>query len=312
LPILDERTPDSAWPDLHVATWPGTKRSLHMYAQMLGKIRLALSPPQPNWLFTALYLTPQGMTTGFIPYGAASVEVWLDVFDSRIAMVRSSGERSDVSLVPVRTVADVYAELDRALKKIDVGCVISTIPQEVPDQTPLDEDRRPSEYDPQAAQRWFRAVTAVAGEFERWRAQFFGRSGIQLWWGAFDISILLFSGRRVTPPANRGYLMKYDLDAELMNVGLYLGDENNAPLFYGYIYPEPPGAERLAIEPPAASWSNELREWVLPYESVRNSDDPRKTIRGFVDAIYQQCFAAAGWDRNRYVYDLPTRMRERR
>lgn len=296
-----------AWPDLHVAGWAETKRSLHLYAQMLGKIRLAFSPSQPNWMFTRLYLDARGLTTGFIPYGGESFEARLDVFDSEIALTRSTGEERVVRLLPVRTVAEVYDDLSAALRAIDVAAVISPIPQELPDRTPFNEDRRPSRYDPTAVVRWFRAATAAAAEFDRWRARFFGRSGLQLWWGAFDVALLLFSGRRVTPPTDRGYLMRYDLDAEFMNVGLYLGDEQNAPFFYGYIFPEPPGAPALPIAPTPAVWSEQLKEWVLPYEAVRAADDPGAEIRAFVDSIYAQCFAAAGWNRESYSYEAPSR-----
>jgi hypothetical protein len=297
---------DGSWPDVRVAGWAGTKRSLHMYAQMLGKIRLALSPPQPNWMFTALYLNARGLTTGFIPYGDASVEATLDVFDSRISIARSTGKSSDVALLPVRTVAEVYDAVSAALRAVDIECKISTIPQEVPDRTPFNVDRRPSEYDPGAVKRWFRAATATAAEFDRWRGCFFGRSGIQLWWGAFDMALLLFSGRKVRPPTDRGYLMKYDLDAELMNVGLYLGDEQNAPFFYGYIFPEPPHAASLTIGPAPAAWSAQLHEWTLPYETVRTSDDPNATLAAFVDSVYALCFAAAGWNREACTYDAPS------
>ncbi len=293
------------WSDLDVGTWAGTKRSLHLYSQMLGKIRLALSPPQPNWMFTPLYLNARGLTTGFIPYGRESVEAVLDVFDSRISIVRSDGTSIGVALLPVRTVADVYGELSAALKGIDVACAISAIPQEVPDRTPFDQDRRPSDYDPAAVNRWFRAATATAAEFDRRRARFFGRSGIQLWWGAFDLALILFSGRRVSPPTDRGYIMRYDLDAELMNVGLYLGDEQTAPFFYGYIFPEPPGAPSLPIGPPPSAWSAQLREWILPYEAVRTANDPSAVIGAFVDSIYAQCFAAAGWNRENCAYPVP-------
>ena len=295
------------WPDINVTKWAGTKRSLHLYAQMLGKIRLALSPPQPNWMFTPLYLSPRDLTTGFIPYERYSVEAALDVFDSCITISQSNGERSRVELLPVRTVAEIYEGLSSALRRLDVACYISPIPQELPDTTPLNEDGRPSEYDPVAVLRWFRAVTATAALFETWRTHFFGRSGIQFWWGAFDVALLLFSGRKVTPPADRGYIMKYDLDAELMNVGLYLGDETTAPLFYGYIYPQPHGAERLPIAPPAASWSPQLSEWILPYDAVRAAIDREAVIRAFIDSIYAQCFAVAGWDRDAYTYDPPKR-----
>ena len=160
------------WPDIHVANWAGTKRSLHLYAQMLGKIRLALSPLQPNWMFTALYLSPRGLTTGFIPYGRSSLEATLDVFDSRITLMQSNGVRMSVELLPVRTVAEIYDALSDSLKRVNVACSISRIPQEIPDTTPLNEDRRRSEYDPAAILRWFRATTALATVFESWRTQF--------------------------------------------------------------------------------------------------------------------------------------------
>ncbi|MBV8148285.1 MAG: hypothetical protein JO092_04275 [Candidatus Eremiobacteraeota bacterium] len=306
--ISHNTTNDSdSWPDVNVAAWSGTKRSLHMYAQMLGKIRLALSPTQPNWMFTALYLSARGVTTGFIPWELSSLEARVDVFESRITVARSNGSRKHVALLPVRPVAEVYADVSEALRGLGIECHISPIPQEVPDTTPFDEDRRPSEYDPAAVSRCFRAFTATAAVFERWRAHFFGRSSIAVWWGGFDVALLLFSGKRVTPPTDRGYLVKYDLDAELMSVGLFLGDEQTAPFFYGYIFPEPPGAEQLAIRPPQATWSTQLREWTLPYEAVRSSNDPKAMVATFVDSIYAQCFAVASWNRDALKYDGPKR-----
>ncbi len=305
--ISDDTVHDSAvWPDIHVARWAGTKRSIHLYSQMLGKMRVALSPSQPNWMFTALYLTARGFTTGFIPFARGSFEAVLDVFDSTIVIARSDGEKRTIPLLPVRTISEVYAALSNALHELRVACYISPIPQEVPDTTPFNEDRRPSEYDPAAVQRWFHAATATATVFDSWRSHFFGRTGIQLWWGAFDVALLLFSGRRVAPPTDRGYLMKYDLDAELMNVGLYLGDEQNAPFFYGYIYPEPPNAARLRVPAPA-SWSTQLREWTMPYDDVRSLEDPGIAISAFIDSVYELCFTAAGWTREACVYSRPKR-----
>ena len=293
------------WADIDVAKWSGTKRSLHLYTQMLGKIKLAAAPIQPNWMFTALYLTPRGLTTGTIPWRGASLDVFLDIFDSNIVLSRSDGMREMVPLLPVRTVAEVYGELSSALTSLDINIAITPIPQEVPDTTPLDQDRRPSEYDPAAAVRWFQTSTAVSGLFDDWRARFFGREGLQFWWGAFDLALLLFSGRHVEPPTERGYIMKYDLDAELMNVGLYYGDEKTPAFFYGYIYPEPKNAESLAIAPAQASWSTALHEWVLPYDTVRSAPDPAAMLRMFLDAVYEQCFAAANWPRKQFSYEPP-------
>lgn len=304
--ISDTTAHGNDWPDLAVSKWTGTKRSLHMYAQMLGKMRVALSPSEPNWMFTRLFLNARGLSTGFIPFGRGSFEATLDVFDSTIVVARSDGEKRTVPLLPVRTIAEVYAAVTGALHELRLACYISTIPQEVPDTTPFDKDNRPSEYDPAAVVRWFQAMTATQTVFESWRTHFFGRTGIQLWWGAFDLALMLFSGRRVAPPTDRGYLMKYDLDAELMNVGIYLGDEQNAPFFYGYIYPEPPNAANLPVASPA-TWSTQLREWTMPYDDVRSLDDPGIGIEAFIDSIYKLCFTSAGWARDACVYEAPKR-----
>jgi len=260
---------------------------------------------------TALYLNARGITTGAIPWDGDAIEASIDVFTSDIVLARSNGAIERIALLPPRTVADVFASLTSALEKLHVECAISPIPQEVADTTPFDTDRRTAAYDPAAVLRWFHAVTATAGVFDGWRAHFFGRSGIQLWWGAFDVALILFSGRRVPAPTDRGYLMQYDLDAQLMNAGFYLGEETTAPMFYAYIYPAPDGVATLPIAPGAASWSAQLGEWVLPYDAVRASPNPAATLRAFLDAVYAQCFAAAGWDREALSYDLPKRWRQK-
>ena len=300
---------DETWPDVDVSRWAPTKKRFHLYAQMLGKMRLALAPSQPNWMFTRLMLTARGLTTGAIPWAGSAVQATIDVFDSTIVVERSTGGRRVIPLVPARTVAEIYAGLQSALEALDVACVITPIPQEVPDTTPLHEDRRPGAYEPDAVLRWFRAATAAAGTFDAWRSHFFGRAGIQVWWGALDVALLLFNGKHVVPPVDRGYIMKYDLDAELMNAGLYFGDERTAPFFYGYIYPEPAAAATLAIAPAAASWSEALHEWVLPYETVRAAADPEAMLGAFLDALYERCIDAAGWDRAALSYAAPPRPR---
>jgi hypothetical protein len=292
-----------AWPAL--APWEPTKRSLHLYAQMLGKLRLALSPHQPNFLFTGLALTPRGFTTGTIPYGARAMQASVDVFDAMMIVESSDGRERRIPLDAPCTVARVFADLHEALAVLEFWVTISPIPQEVPDTTPLDADDRPAPFDRAAAQRWLAIVTAANNVFDRWRAHFFGRVGIQLWWGAFDYSIMLFNGNKVDPPADRGYLLHYDLDAELMNVGLYFGDEPGAAVFYGYIYPQPAGCEMLAVAPDGAMWSDTLREWVLPYETVRASADPERTLVAFLDALYRLAGDAAGWNRAGLSYTPP-------
>jgi hypothetical protein len=294
------------WPDVNVALWAPTKRSFHLYTQMLGKMRVSLSPAQPNWMFTALYLTARGLTTGPIPWHGTSLEASIDVFSSEMIVARSNGETRRIPLVPARTVAEIYVDLQATLEALDVECTITPIPQELADTTPLHEDRRTPAYDPAAVQRWFAASTAAAGTFDAWRAHFFGRTGIQVWWGALDLSLMLFTGKHVPAPTDRGYLFRYDMDAELMNVGLYFGDENNPPVFYGYIYPQPPSVD-VAPMPPGAAWSAAMGEWILPYDLVRAADDPAAMLSAFLDAVYQQCIDAAGWDRDALSYAAPKR-----
>lgn len=295
------------WPDVNVAGWAPTKRSFHLYAQMLGKLRVALSPAQPNWLFTSLQLSARGLTTGTMPWRGTAVEAMLDVFSSEAIVQRSNGKERRISLLEAGTVAEVYAALQSALVELGVECAISPIPQELPDVTPLPEDHRPARYDPDAVRRWFAATTACANVFEQWRSHFFGRSGVQVWWGALDVALLLFNGKHVAPPTNRGYLLKYDLDAELMSAGLYFGDENTPPYVYGYIFPEPPGAATLPMAPTGVSWSDTIREWVLPYETVRAASNPAARIRSFLDALYDRCVDTAGWDRAGLSYVAPPR-----
>lgn len=295
------------WPDLDIAGWAGTKRTLHAYVQMLGKLRVALSPAQPNWLFTALLPNARGVTTGPIPWHDRALEGSLDVFASELVLAQSDGRIERIALLPVRPVAQIFAAFHAALRALDVDVSLSPVPQEVPDTTPFDRDDRPCEYDPAAVERWFRALTLVSGIFDRWRAHFFGRTGLQFWWGAMDVAILLFSGKHVPAPTDRGYLLKYDLDAELFNGGLYFGDAANAPFFYAYIYPQPDGAPQLPVAPAPAAWSDQVKEWVLPYAAVRAASDPAATLRTFLDSTYALCFSAAGWDRNAFVYAAPKR-----
>lgn len=304
-------TKTERWPNIDVSGWAATKRNLHLYTQMLGKIRVALSPPQPNWMFTPLLFTAHGFTTGAVPCDGIAVEALLDVFASEIVVRTSTGALRRVDLVPPRSVAEVYHALHEALVELEVPCVISKIPQEMPDTTPLPDDARLGGYEPQAVIRWFSAATSAAGVFEEWRSHFFGRSGIQLWWGAFDVSLMLFSGKHVAAPTDRGYLMKYDLDAELMNVGLYFGDEKTKPFFYGYIFPQPEDAPTTAIAPAEASWSTTFKEWVLPYDAVVGARDPDAVIRSFLDGVYELCFTKAGWNRSDFIYEAPKKIRDR-
>ena len=250
-------------------------------------------------------MTARGYSTGPMPCGTRSLQASVDVFAATLGLELSDGRRHEIALAEPCTAARVFGELHAALKGFDVDVDLSPAPQEVPDQTPMDTDERPAVFDPADAQRWLAVMTATGNVFDRWRAHFFGRTGLQLWWGAFDFALLLFNGKHVAPPADRGYLFKYDLDAEMMNVGFYPGDDANEAFFYGYIYPQPPGCPTLPMQPAEASWSTALGEWILPYETVRNSPDPEAMLDAFLDSIYRICIENAGWDRAALSYAPP-------
>lgn len=293
-----------AWPALEHARWAPTKQTLHLIAQMLGKVRLALAPHQPNFVFAALYMTPRGFTTSPIPVGLRLIELQLDVLDARIVVLSSDGRRRDISFAEPASIAATYQALLAALKALDVDVVVSPIPQEIRDHTPLDRDDRPLIWVPHDARTWLTVMSASQGVFDRWRSHFFGRTGVQLWWGALDLSLLLFSGKHVEPPTNRGYLFKYDLDAEMMSAGLYPGDDSTEAFFYGYIYPEPAGCDNLAIAG-GVRWSEQFREWILPYDVMRRAARPDEILRALLDGVYNVCGAAAHWDRAEHTYVAP-------
>jgi hypothetical protein len=300
-----------SWPQLPSAAWAPTKRSLHLYAQMLGKLRLALAPHQPNFTFTALALTARGFTTGLMPYGNLGLSVSVDVFAAEMIVELSDGRERRIRLVEPCTVAHIFGELHRALDTFGVPVSLSPIPQEIADLTPLDRDERPAVFDTAAAQRWHAVVMATNSVFDRWRSHFGGRMGLYLWWGAFDFSVMLFSGKHVPAPADRGYLIKYDLDAEMMNAGFYPGDDANPPIFYGYIFPQPAACSTIPIAPEGAAWSEKAGEWILPYETVTASPDPAKLVTDFLDAIYSACGSAAGWNHAELTYVRPPLRRAR-
>jgi hypothetical protein len=293
----------NAWPALEYARWAPTKRTLQLIAQMLGKVRLELAPFQPNFIFTALYITPRGFTTSPIPVGLRLIELEVDVFQALIVVRASDGRRREIAFTHLPAIAAIYAELVAVLKALDVDVtMISPIPQEIADHTPLDRDERSPAWVSHDAQAWLSVMCATQAVFDRWRERFFGRTGIQLWWGAFDLALLLFSGKQVPPPLNRGYLLKYDLDAEMMNAGFYPGDDANDAFYYAYIYPAPTNCDQLTPTT-GVTWSTKFGEWVLPYDTLRSSADPEALLRALLDGVYDIC--GAGWDRAAHTYAPP-------
>ncbi len=299
---------DEAWPALPYPEWAPTKKTLHMVAQMLGKARLGLAPPAAEWLGTCLYLDARGFTTGAIPFGTDVVSIAIDVYDNAIGIDISDGRRASVSLGPNRCVADIWADFRASLDVLGVDVRIWEKPQELTDATPFSENRHDRTIVPEHAQRFHRVLCAIDGAFEDFRSPFFGRSGVQFWWGGFDFAVLLFTGRHLEAPTDRGYIMRHDLDAEQLNAGFWPGDDDSPEArFWAYLVPRPEGCEVAPIRPAPAAWVESVSEWLLPYEQVRASEDPRRAILDFLTSVYGVAVANGGWDAEAQRYRAPER-----
>ncbi len=299
-------TRPAEWPALSYVDWAAAQKTLQLYTQIAGKVRLALERPRPQWVGSSLLLTAHGLTTSTMPYGTMSVEIVFDFYDDSISILTSERGTRSIALAPARCVADVYAELMRGLKELGIQVEIWTKPQEVEDTTPLDQNRHDCTYEADKVRNFFRVLTAVAGVFDEWHARFFGRTSVQFWWGSFDLSLLAFNGKPAVPPPGVNYIMRYDLDAEHMAAGFWPGGEASPdPILYAYIVPQPPGCSAASIQPESAAWSEEMGEWVLPYESVRRSANPRLEILRFLNSVYELAGSLGGWDLKSYEYSPP-------
>jgi Family of unknown function (DUF5996) len=295
-----------AWPALPYEEWAPTKKTLHLVTQMMGKVRLALAPPQPSWLHTCLYLDARGFTTGAIPLDGSVLQVGLDVYDLVIWVRIGDGRTVTIPLSPDRSIAKIWSDLLRTLADLGIQADLWDKPQEMDDTTPLGSLTAVATIVPEHAQRFFRILGSIDAVFEEFRSSFFGRSGVQFWWGGFDFCVILFTGRKVDPPDHRGYILRYDLDAEQMNAGFWVGDDAHPnPTFFAYLIPRPPGCEVAPVQPALAGWAENMDEWMLSYDHVRASADPRAEILAFLRSVYQFAVSDAGWDGESHTYVAP-------
>lgn len=297
--------PNTEWPALPNAEWAATRRTLHRASQMIGKAALALAPPQPEWLHTRLLLDARGLATGPLPYRSSVVSMGIDLFDGALWIARSDGGRAAIELGPERSVAAIWADYLGALATLGVELDLWEKPQEVADPTPFSEDLEEGAFVPEHAQRFHRVLSSLNAVFEEFRSPFFGRSGVQFWWGSFDFAVLLFNGRPSPAPTDRGYIMRYDLDAEHLNAGFWPGDESAPASLYAYLVPRPPGCETAPISPHFADWVEAMGEWMMPYEDLRACGDPRQAVLDFLGSAYAAAGSLGGWDAAAHRYELP-------
>jgi hypothetical protein len=261
-----------------------------MWLQIVGKLRLALAPMEPQWAQVPLQVTARGLNTGPIPHPNTVFDVDVDFVDHVLTVRTTAGAVERVRLEP-KSVADFYAELMAALRRADVPVEITTTPTEVANRTPYPEDVEHASYEPDWANGFWHALVSVDAVLKEHRAGFSGRtSPVTLWWGSLDLSYLRFSGRAVDPPEDADAIMRGAHDAEQMCAGFWPGDDTvREPILFAYTWPKPDGIEAVP------GWNADLGEFVLPYEAVRTASDPRATVLDFLETAYQAGAGRAAW-----------------
>ena len=290
-------TENEQWPALPYNEWKDTYATLHMWAQIVGKIALAQAPPlNHSWAVTML-VTPRGLATRTLPHGARSFTMEFDFIDHQLVIRTSDGGVTQVKLAP-RSVADFYAAVMAALTAMGLPVKIWPMPVEVPAPIRFDKDEANHTYDPAHARRCWTILSKVGRVFEGSRCDFVGKcSPVHFFWGAFDLAVTRFSGRPA-PPRDGPAFMREAYSHEVISHGFWFGSGPVLePAFYAYAVPEPPGLKAARVQPRGAFYHGELGEFVLPYETVRKADSPEDAIAAFVDSTYDQAATLARWNR---------------
>ena len=295
------------WPALPYDEWRDTRDTLHMYTQVVGKIRLALSPFEPQWANVPLYVTARGLTTSPVPSGLRAFDIEFDLVDHRLVLRSSDGGVEQFRLRP-RAVSDFFADVMAALARLGVDVTISPGPSEVPDPIPFAEDRTHQSYEPEQANRFFRVLSAVDVVLKEHRSRFNGKAPpVHFFWGSFDLVGARFSGRSATPPPGADTIARYGGDAEQICGGFWPGHAGfPSAAFFAYGFPKPDGVEEAPIRPAGAAWDAEIGEFVFPYEAMRATPDPRRALLDFLESTYDACAQRLGWSPELIGGDRPS------
>lgn len=295
---------NEAWPSLPLEAWSDTHATLHMWLQIVGKIRLTQSPWVNHSWHVTLYVTPTGLTTSPIPYDARAFQIDFDFIAHRLVIVTSDGDRRDLPLEP-QSVATFYRRLMEEMDRLDLHVSIHKKPNEVPEAIPFDEDEAHAAYDREYAQRFWRVLVQADRVLKRFRARFIGKcSPVHFFWGGPDLAVTRFSGRRA--PTHPGgipnlpdWVTQEAYSHEVSSCGFWAGGGPIPyPAFYAYAYPEPAGFADAPVKPDGAFYSRDLREFVLPYDAVRESESPDETLLDFLQTTYEAAANLARWDRS--------------
>ena len=289
------------WPALPQSAWSDTRATLQLWMQIVGKTRLALTPPINHTWNVTLYPTIRGVTTTPMPYGTLMLQVDFDFVDHQLIVENSNGDRNTIPLEPM-TVADFYRKFMAALH--DVSCAVHIWPKpvEIADPIPFETDLIHHDYDREYVQRFWRVLLQTTRVFTTFRARFRGKvSPVHLFWGALDLACTRFSGRTAPEhPSMPGLPDRVTRDAyshEVSSCGFWPGSTGIEPFFYSYAYPEAPGYREFSIVPAQAGYHANFGEFIFPYEAMRNSPDPDAALLDFLQSSYEAAATCGQWDR---------------
>ena len=292
------------WPSLPLDAWSDTCATLHLWTQIVGKIRLTQTPWTNHSWHVTLYLSARGLTTSPIPYGTRTFQVAFDFIDHQVVVQSSDGGLASLPLQP-QSVATFYRRLMEEMARLGLRVDIYRQPNEVPDPIRFDRDEAHRAYDPEYANRFWRILMQADRVFKTFRARFTGKcSPVHFFWGAADLAVTRFSGRRAPEhpggvPNLPDWVAREAYSHEVSSCGFWPGGGAVAyAAFYSYAYPEPVGFLTAEVRPEAAFYSNELREFILPYDAVRESDSPDDTLLDFLQTTYEAAATLGKWDRN--------------
>lgn len=291
------------WPELPFESWKDTAATLHMWTQIVGKIRLVQSPWVNHSWHVTLYVTPRGLTTSAIPHGERTFKIDFDFTDHKLVITTCDGDLRTIPLEPQAT-ADFYAAVMSTLRDLDLPVRIHARPNEVQNPIPFAEDREHASYDADAVHRYWCVLFQVDRVFKKFRARFTGKnSPVHFFWGSFDLAVTRFSGRNA-PPHPGGFpnmpddVTREAYSHEVSSAGFWAGAEAMPhPIFFSYAYPSPDRFSEAQVRPAAATWSADLGEFVLPYDDVRTAAAPEETLLEFLQTTYDAAASLAGWDR---------------
>ena len=289
---------NSAWPALPLDAWQDTYATLHMWTQIVGKVRLTLTPLINHWWNVTLYVTPRGLTTSAIPYGDGNFELIFDFISHELRLEMSDGHRGRIPLAS-KSVAAFYREGLGMLHAGGIDVQIHGTPDEVANPIPFADDETHKSYDPEHAHRFWRVLVSVDNVFKEFRARFIGKcSPVHFFWGSFDLAVTRFSGRRAPERPGADHMTREAYSHEVISGGFWPGGgEIKGPAFYAYAAPEPEGFKSARVLPAKAFYHAGMSEYLLMYDDVRASASPREMILDFLQSTYEAGATLGKWDR---------------